>query len=346
MSNPIHPRKPAFASLRPCPPKFVPVDPNEFSLLLACVGSGKLLGRIGADAGPAGYYLHQSREGGTNFLKVVPAVHAARQRAADQVAVWVGRHGVRTPAPLRGFPRALDHDYAVFAYPYIASRFANATQAELNSIGKSLAVMHTALARFPDGAAVRRNSATRTAMLVKRRDLVCAGAHSPGPQPDLLREILSSESDIFSLLEVVPASQPVHGDLAYGNVLFPLEGSGPVLLDFEDSLISWLPVDMDIALALERFALVPEQDDDKALALGREMLRAYGKGSGRDTGFLVRPLCDSLRFLSVRALTTLAEFEAGSGLVATSEWDKFFGLYRDAVARRPLLAMLQDGFLA
>lgn len=346
MSIRLLPRKPAFAGLHPSPPEFAPVDQNEFSALLACVGPGKLLGRTGADAGPAGYYLHQSRDGGTRFLKVVPAVHAARQSAADQVAVWVGRHGVRTPAPLPGFPRALGCDQAVFAYPYLAGRFAHATQAELNPIGTSLAVLHAALARFPDGATIKRNSATRTAMLLKRRDLVCAGAHTPGPQPALLREILESEQRIFSLLEEVPASQPVHGDLVYGNVLFPLEGGGPVLLDFEDTLISWLPVDLDIALALERFALLPEQDDDQALALGRELLRAYGKGSGREAGFLAHPLNDCLRLLSVRALVALAELEARGEALETAEWDKFFGLYRHAVARAPLLAMLQDGFLA
>lgn len=346
MSNHILPRKPAFATLQPSPPEFIPLSRSELSPLLSCVGPGQLLCRAGADTDLDGYYLHQSENGGTTFLKVVPADHAKRQSAADAVASWVADFGVHTPIPLHGFPRMIGDEHAVFAYQYIPSRFANTTLSDLRQIGTSLAVMHAALVQFPDNAEIQRASATRTAMLINRRNTICSGLHSPGPKPERLREIFEVEAGIFSLLEDAPGHQPLHGDLVYGNILFPLEGGAPVILDFEDTLISWLPIDMDIALVLERFVFVPEQNDEMALVLGHEMLQAYGQSSGVTTGFLTHPLSDCLKLLSVRALTTLAEFEAWGEMVDISEWEKFFNLYQHAVARTPLLVTLQDEFLA
>lgn len=346
MSNPILPRKPAFATLQPSPPEFMPLDRSEPSLLLSCVGSGRLLGRRGADTGIDGYYLHQSENGDTTFLKVVPTDHAKRQAAADAVASWVAHFGVRTPIPLPGFPRMMGNDHTVFAYQYIVSRFANTTVSDLSQIGTSLAIMHAALAQYPDSTEVQRTSAIRTAMLTNRRNIVCSGLHSAGPKPARLREIFEREMALFSLLEDAPEHQPLHGDLVYGNILFPMKDGAPVLLDFEDTLISWLPIDIDIALALERFILLPEQDDDMALVLGRGMLRAYGEARGKDSGFLAHPLSDSLRLLSVRALATLAEMEAQGSTVNIAEWEKFFNLYQHAIARSHLLATLQEEFLA
>jgi hypothetical protein len=337
-------RKPAFNTLRPNLPEFIPVDRNELSSLQSCVGPGQLLRRKYAYAGMAGYYLHRNGNGDTAFLKVVPITHTERQRAADVVAGWIARFGVCTPILLPGFPRTICNEYAVFAYKYIAGRFANSTASDLNLIGSNLAAMHTALARFPEGPEIRIASAARNAMLINRRNLICSGVHSPGPNPAQLREILETEDAIFSLLEDETGHQPVHGDLVYGNILFSSEGDSLVLLDFEDALISWLPVDMDIALALERFVLLPEQNDEKALALGRGMLQAYRLGSGRKSGFLVHPLSDCLRLLSVRALTTIAEMEARGEAVDVAEWDKFFMLYRHAMDRASLLATLQDEF--
>lgn len=343
MSNLILPRTPAFVALQPSPPQFIALDRDELSPLISCVGAGQLLGRIGSGAVLEGYYLHRREDGITAFLKVVPASHAERQLAASAVASWVARFGVRTPVPMQGFPKMIDDEHTVFAYQYIASRFAAATTSDMRNLGSSIATMHSALRQYPAAADIKQASASRTAMLHARRDAICSGLQSPGPMPQQLRELLKNETALFSLLDDAPGNQALHGDLVFGNILFPLDGGMPVILDFEDTLISYLPLALDLALALERFVLFPEPDDNKALLLGSEMLKAYRQGP--DYGFLSCTLSDALRFLSVRALVTLAEMEAQGSTVALTEWEKFFDLHCHAIARTPLLTALQEEFL-
>lgn len=345
MSNTILPRKPAYSALRPNSPEFVPLAEGKVRrALFASIGEGKLFGRKGVTDSLTGYYLHKNANI-TTFLKVVPTEHVARQAAANMVADWVARSGVCTSVLLPGFPKWLDEDHAAFAYPYISARFAEATITDLRKIGTGLALMHAALARLPDCAEIRQASAARVGMLKNRFNLIRLGACISGPQSDRLRKLFESEAAIFALLDGAMANQPLHGDLVYGNILFPLEGGVPVLLDFEDTLISWMPVDLDIALALERFALLPAKNEDEAFMLAREMLRSYAVGCGK-VRFLTHALSDCLQLLAIRSLTTLAELEVAGGNTEGAEWNKFFLLQQHAVEKSGLLAMLENEFRA
>ncbi len=343
MLNPLLPRPPAYAALRPQKPEFVPMlESEQRQLLVDAIGPGELFCRRGATAFIDGYYL-QKDASGIRFLKVVPSAHVERQLAANAVADWVVKSGGSSSLVLPSFPKQLDNDHIVLGYQYIPNRFAEDTTADLEVIGGSLAQLHAALARIPDLAAVKAASAKRVAMLNKRFHSVRGGGLLFGPRPQLMRDIFEAEASLFLLLGDSSERQPLHGDLVYANMVFPLDGGPLVLLDFEDTLSSWLPIDLDIALVLERFALLPAPTDADALRLAQAMLRKYGEGCGKKR-FLAHAPADCLRLLAIRSLVTLSELEAVGTHVELSEWEKFFGLYQNAIDKKELLIGLEDEF--
>lgn len=345
MLNSLLPRRPAYASLRPRTPEFVPMlESEQRRVLVDAIGPGELFCRRGATVFIDGYYL-QKNASGIRFLKVIPSAHVERQLAANAVAEWVVKCGGSSSLLLPGFPKQLDNDHIVLGYQYIPNRFAEGTTADLEVIGGSLAQVHAALARIPDLAVVKEASAKRVAMLSERFHSVRSGGQLFGPRPHLMRDMFEAEAFLFSLLGDSSERQPLHGDLVYANMVFPLDGGSLVLLDFEDTLISWLPIDLDVALALERFALLPAPTDADALRLAQAMLRKYGEGCGKER-FLAHAPADCLRLLAIRSLVTLSELEAAGMHVQPSEWEKFFGLYQNAIDKRELLTRLEDEFCA
>ncbi|MBK7354708.1 phosphotransferase [Propionivibrio sp.] len=348
MSSLILPDKPAFAMLRPSIPEFVPRDHKDLAdVLVTRLGFGQLLCRADAaeTVDPTGYYLFRHDRGNASFVKVVEEHRAMRQSAADAVAGWVADFGVRTPKAIAGFPFRFGGRYTVFAYEYIPSRFAKASPSDLRSVGHTLGVMHTALSQRTDVDETRRLSALRVSMLNYRREIVCAGKYLPESKMWHVSAILEREAPIFKLLDEAANCQSLHGDLVYGNILFPLAGGDPVVLDFEDCGVSWLPVVFDLALVLERFILLPEENDDNAFRLAEEMLRGYIQTIGQSKKILACRLSDCLRLLAARALTTLAEMEARGVGVDASEWGKFLSLHRHALSRTSLLSRIEARYL-
>ena len=287
-----------------------------------------------------GYFLHRPRDGEAHFVKVVPASHAARQHAADNIAAWLLRRGVKVISLLAGFPRQMDQMRSVFAYRFVVGRFAEATTRDLDAIGRAIARLHASLAELPDSALIRTESQARAAMLRNRANQIVVAAATPRLQ--CLRDLLQENHGLLALLDGHAGNQPIHGDLVYANVLFPDDGAEPLILDFEDTLISWLPPEFDLALAIERFAFLPAADEATAVLLGRALYRGYAKECGGNWNGPRTGLDECLRFLSLRALITLAELEGTETPVATTEWDKFFGLYDFAQSNRHLARAITE----
>jgi hypothetical protein len=345
MSSRFLPRRPAFDALRPAAPEYVPARPGIAAKITRLAGPGTTLRMKSAAAPPAGYYVHHGKKAAATFLKIVPSDHVSRQTEADRLAHTIAQLGVRTITPLPGYPRNFGAGFSAFAYPYVPSRFAGTTSEDMRRIGRAIAVLHHALAMLPAWSRIQHDSRDRVEVLSRRRKLIFEAAAPAGPHPALLQRLFIEEQGLFSMLDDESHSQPIHGDLVYANILFPLDGSDPIIIDFEDALFSWLPRDLDVALALERFALVAVPDD-AAATLGRDLLEAYAECHGSAPACLSYPIGNSLRLLSLRALTTLAEMEATGSVVTTEEWEKFFGLYDLARTNELLLARISEGFLA
>lgn len=329
---PFLPRTPAWSVLTPGAPSFSRVEDQRRRLIRDAVGDDADLWKMSADDGSLeGFYRLDAAE--PLFLKIVPADHLERQSRAMDFARHVAGHGVATPVALDRYPRPLADGHALFAFPYLDARFATNSADDLRAIGALLAELHLALADVPHAADVRERSRRRDAYLEELRRRVVEG-HGLLPE---FHEILSAGTTVMPRAD---STQAVHGDLNAANVMFPLTGGRPSILDFEDCTHSWHAPLLDVAMALERFVLVRTEDEDDAATRAEVMLAGY-----REVAPIALPagsLVATLTALAARAMVLLAALESAGQWVAPDEWDKFCFLTGLAHRRAPVLAQLED----
>lgn len=335
MSIPILPRTPAHSGFRPALPEFAPAPEQLAQAVRAVMGApGEVLKKLPGDTEPGGYYLFAETNGRRYFLKVVENEYRERQNQAESIARALKAADVPVNASLDGFPRPWGTTHAVFAYPYVAARFAATAEADMCALGALVAAMHGAMAALSPAQTILAQARRRHEHVRDIRAAVKAGTFAPPFQAARLDGLL--EPDCTALL-FDPHGQPIHGDLNYGNALFPLDGGAPLILDFEDAMLSFGSPWIDIALVLERFVLIDVPDDAAARGLGGAFLEAYlrhAPGPLRQP----RPLHDILAGTAQRSICLLAEMAGTGRSVAAAEWEKFAFLRDQADARAGLLA--------
>lgn len=343
MSDLILPRRPAYSSLNVRQPKYLPLAIDDVRRVqLSVIGCGDFYCRAGSSKSLSGYYIH--RDGiGTSFLKVVTSGHMERQLASDRLAKWISRCGVETSLIKSGFPKMIGTKYAVFAYPYLEARFAEPKLEDMVLIGQSLGRLHRALFLAPSQESIRANSDLRIKKLKTRSKYIASGLQRFGHNDEKIREIIQNEMGFIDTLNCDENCQAIHGDLVYANIIFPLASESPIIIDFEDTLTSWMPIDLDIAVVLERFILTQANNMADRFKLGKSLLVAYAS-TIRKKRFLSYRLDKCLRFLAARSLATLAEMKANNLPINKNEWDKFIYLYENAKLNVGLLNNLEEEF--
>jgi len=343
MSNLNLPRQPAYDGINPEPAAFVQLGQDEWTTkILAGVGSGDLYGRAKDVRKRGAYYLHRT-ERGCFFLKILPSSAVETQLIADSVARWVSKKGVRASLLMPNYPRAIDENFFVFSYEYLQGRFARPNVTDIDAVSRTLALMHLALRELPDAHRIKDASSNRVMVLKARLGAIVEGRELWGPKPNSLLDICSANRGVFDLLESRWGCQPLHGDLVVGNIMFPESGGAPVILDFEDTAISFFPIDLDIALVVERFILMRSATDEQAYTLCRTFLSTYSSLINKKR-FLIFSVGDCLRLLALRALLTLSEKEASGGQVNDSEWHKFYELFDRLGENQLLLSRIDEEF--
>ena len=250
------------------------------------------------------------------------------------MAAFAGTHGVEVNCLLSGFPRPVENNYSLFAYPYIDGSFNNGEPQQLASLGQALAHLHRVLHQCPWQQDVRRLGTARQQMLLDRLQQIQQGRCNgiPAAAVSLLNQVKSDQLDIL-----YDNAQVVHGDLNAGNILFARPNQHPVFLDFEDSLTAWFSPLTDLAYLLERFALT----DPSAPAATEHILQNYYRAGGMRFESADQ-LNQILRALAVRALLLLAEKAAQQEEVqpAAEEWQKFITLHHAATRQDIQMAAL------
>ncbi len=330
MSNRLRLRAPAWSGFTPAPETFRPAGGAVSAELGEALGmDGRVFARPSSHSQIEGFYhFFPESEYPALFLKVITGERLAQQWAADRIATWLYDQGVVTSRLLPDFPRPLAAGRQLLGYELVDGEPADRDASILPRLGRAMAQMHRALRDLPWRDEIRRASAKRDREFRRaRQGLLKRSRLDPG-----LRSILLADS---TELPGDPA-QPLHADLNLGNVLFGSVDRDPVLLDFEDALHNHHHIGVDLAMAIERFALVRQADDAQALAASAQLLSGYREISDPvwpDTG-----LAGVLRALSVRALVLLHQ---GPGPVDRAERDKFVRLIRQCADRRDLLERIQ-----
>lgn len=324
--NPQLPNKPAFNSLRPEVQSWEVSNDRITSKIKKVMGHGVLYKIKGASAEQERFYLHKSDANKNIFLKITELLDLDRHLDADLIANYLLSHNISTSVLLDGYPKKLTENTLLLGYDFLPYRFAEITESDIRQVGTILANMHKVLATFPGNKSIDKRTQERIEMLkVRSKKIMFCKSHDFKYQK--LKDMLLAESMLWELLRTSNNEQLIHGDLNYGNIIFSEEDSKPILLDFEDSMISRLSPVFDIAQVIERFILSAEIEQDFMVLLGRVLLDSYSITNINKNYIDTYSISDYMRVLSVRSLLTLAELESKGRNIDSTEWDKFFYLY-------------------
>ena len=295
--------------------------------IVAAVGRpGQLLIREHDHARPASYYQFVPKDSTRRlFLKVIANERLDSQLQANRIADWLADNALPVNPLLNSYPRRLHPDYQLLAYHQIDGRFAHTDTQDLAALGGLLARTHKALRALPWAPQVRARSAKRDAIFLR----LCERARKRRDHctPMLITSTALPKSD----------AQVIHGDLNIGNLLFGRASGQPALLDFEDANHNWHSPQVDLAMAVERFILVREHNDGKALKLGRALIDGYLGALDQPMSVDHRP-AGILQSLATRSLLLLGNTPPSDS--TRRERDKFLFLHQQAEQRRPLLDSL------
>lgn len=277
-------------------------------------------------AGPNGTYLATAGRKAIT-IKLVCGENPERVEQLAKADALVQALPPQAPAvrPLEGSPYRVADDVIAFAYPWIDGRFLCRTEEDLRQAGSAIGRLHAAFRQLAPGtqANVRASATVRGKFLEAVATDLVSGEFDAGPEPDRTR-LIAGESCAVSRGD----EQILHGDLNRGNIL--LMADQVFCLDFEDTIQSWGPVEMDIAYALERLSFWPANSAGRSPKLVRVFLENYG------TADRTRPQLDGgcmaqcLRFVNRRAVLILAALERRGERRAPSEWKKFYDLWNAA----------------
>jgi YD repeat-containing protein len=291
-------------------------------------------------SGLTGYYrAAASSQNPALFIKVVEQARAAPLLAADPFARFADDQGVAAACLNSVYTKLINEDLFALAYPYCEARFASTDTNDLARLGLALSRLHQALAKAPFQASVQQNASERHALIgdtLKRLDTL-----DTRTLPQTAIELLRHAPVRYP--ETGWQAQIIHGDLNYGNVLFPIQHlDPPVFLDFEDTVLAWHSPLVDIAFVIERFILIHNQNDATAYAHAETLLRAYLSGFPTAPPAIEKGcLGKMLQSLSARALGLLVAITLDNNTVTQYEWDKFQFLYTQTRKRKELISKIE-----
>ncbi len=329
MSIPEQAREPAWSALEPQQARLRRVGDAWAKRIVTALGRpGQLLVRDYDHARPAAYYQFLPEDGTRRlFLKTVDQQRLESQLQSNRIADWLADNALPVSPRLYSYPRRLHPDYHLFAYRQIDGRFARPEPADLYALGELLGRTHQALRSLPWSEQIRTRSAQRDAMFQR---LHASARKRRDPRiPMWVSQTCLPKSN----------AQVIHADLNLGNLLFGKASGQPALLDFEDANHNWHSPLVDLAMALERFVLVREHDDQAALRLGTSLIEGY-LGTTEQRLVVNQDPVAILQALASRSMLLLANTPYSTS--TRSEMDKFLFLHQQAERRRHLLDTLWD----
>jgi hypothetical protein len=268
-----------------------------------------VVGRYRLHAGDCDYFLRVSSIEGHPALERAIVDHLKADHVAANEFLIAGAHFAFEQRPYRLDIRPFlhgTHDLPENGLSALAETVA-ACHASLRHFPRSHEVQTLARARFTALGEAAKNLFS----LVESESWDKIAPHAEWAKHN--RVFLAEAADKFdpSLPDAAHA-QCQHGQLHRANVLFT--ASGPVLIDFEESVHVYAPLSWDIAHLVQRFCLHDNPDEQTALARISQ-IEAHCGTVGHDTFEMMRQiawfsiiiLCDAWRTRALHA--PLAEYE-------------------------------------
>jgi len=210
----------------------------------------------------------------------------------------------------------------------VRGRHFDGSMEDLRALARTLADCHRMLRSFPEAAQVRELTARRFARLeeIQARmneellrgnfgffcqDAAWARAHA---------EWLAALVEGFrARSELLPGSQCLHGQIHQANILY---APGPVLVDWEEAVQTYAPVQWDLAYFVQRFCL----HDSPPHAVVRARLEAVRDAYGMPLG----ELCGMMRHVAWLSAVILVGYRQAGIESPLAEYGKFVRLEEQA----------------
>jgi hypothetical protein len=342
MSSLQLPRTPAWEGQPPIQPVFVSA-PDEVNAVI-CERldiDGPVWKFKNNSNGLAGYYrVSETARHPALFIKIVEQSRAQPLISADPIACYVADKGITAACLISNFTKPIGDDHFALTYPYHEARFAQLLNSDMSNLGATLGRLHNTLSEAPFRQKVKENAFKREALLRDTQLYLEQADQSVVVRGEVLQIL---KRGTLRYPHTGWPEQVIHGDMNYGNVLFPTQTPDqPLILDFEDTALSWHSPLVDIAFVIERFILMRTADDTQAYCLAENLINAYISHHPEglppvEQGCLV----ELLKSLSIRALCLLLTLELKGITVTQNEWGKFVFLHSQAQKRNKLINSIE-----
>ena len=284
-------RLPARSELRPANPVFEPFSAKFIEQTLNRSGSVERMRT--AHTPPQGFYrFHPADSNQLLFVKIIPASFAPALKKVETLVRAMAQEDLPVIRCMGESALTESHEFHIFYYPYLDSRYARCHEEDIILLGKELGNLHKIL---------------RQPFSCRKAESLRQSAHSHGN--DSLKDLHASIVDISNakaaalpnyssakriisyarrflnnfehlLLDNCPdQKQMIHADLNYANTLFTMNKVELRFVDFENSLYSWLPSAVDVTMAIQRYVMCAAVSDEIKIALGKKMMQAYRKAA-------------------------------------------------------------------
>lgn len=341
-------REPAFMDFQPLEPKYQNLSEEKSKILTKAVGiSGVVMRMTTPHAEPFGFFkLLPNDESDDIFLKVVPYVHFKHFQKVDTIVSSINAFTDTLVNPmLANYPKELSKEAIILGYPFLDGRYTEFTTTDLYKVGYQVANLHNIfrkkeLFNVQIINNIRQRSLMRMQSLKKHLSDIITGKVLLSIKSEYLRSVLVNYKGDLEILSD-DSSQIIHGDLNYANILFLKSISSPIILDFEDTIASWLNPLTDLAFLIERFAIVISEDNNERLKFATSILNGYLAQSERSISFNKNSLIEYLKVLAIRSLLILSFNEKRGVIVPQSEWNKFYKRYFDVDKIQSLLEKIE-----
>jgi len=206
---------------------------------------------------------------------------------------------------------------------------------DLRALARTLADCHAMLRTFPEAARARELAARRFARVDETRlrmmeeldrgnsDFFCQDASWARVHAQWLAGLVEG---FQARCDLLPGSQCLHGQIHQANVLY---APGPVLVDWEEAVHTYAPVQWDLAYFVQRFCLHDGPPHPVARARIEAVREAYGAPLG--------DLCGMMRHVAWLSAVILVGYRQAGIESPLGEYGKFVRLEEQARGMRGLL---------
>lgn len=155
-----------------------------------------------------------------------------------------------------------------------------------------------------------------------------------------VQKILKNETFLFdNFYKNLKYSSIIHGDLIPGNIIKSKKNF--FFIDFEDCFHSFFLIDLDIAIIIERMILLEKHSNSIKLKKINYFLKFYSRFCKKKL-FLSQDLYSSLKFINLRALTTLVVSPFRDKDAFDNELKKFLFLFHELEKNKIFLKKIDD----